>query len=85
MSALANHSYHLRDDKSLIKLFGNKYYAESVFHHSREITFNDWYDTKTQSKILRGDRNFEKKGRIKLPAYFARFGVISSLQIFIKK
>ena len=41
-------------------------------------------ETKTQSKILRGDRNFKKKGRIKLPAYFARFGVISSLQLFIK-
>ena len=84
LSALANHSYHLRDDKSLQKFFGNEYYAESVFNHSREITWSDWYDTKTQSKILRGDRNFKKKGRIKLPAYFARFGVISSLQLFIK-
>ena len=85
LSALANHSYHLRDDKSLHKLFGKKYYAESVFNHSRSITWSDWYNTKTQSKILRSDKNFEKKGRIKLPAYFARFGVASSLELFIKQ
>ena len=29
------------------------YYSESVFQHSREITWSDWYDTKTQSKILK--------------------------------
>ena len=85
LSALANHSYHLRDDKSLHKLFGKKYYAESVFNHSRSISWSDWYDTKTQSKILRSDKNFKKKGRIKLPAYFARFGVASSLELFIKQ
>ena len=43
-----------------------------------------FYDTKTQSKILRSDKNFEKKGRIKLPAYFVRFGVVSSLELFVK-
>jgi len=85
LSALANHSYHLRDDKSLKKLFGKKYYAESVFHHSRSISWSDWYDTKVQSKILRGDKNFKKKGRIKLPAYFVRFGVVSSLELFVKQ
>ena len=84
LSALANYAYHLRDDKSLHKLFGNKYYAESLFTHSRGISWGDFYDTKTQSKILRSDKNFEKKGRIKLPSYFVRFGVPSSLELFVK-
>ena len=84
LSALANYSYHLRDDESLQKLFGKNYYAESLYTHSRRITWGDFYDTKTQSKILKSDKNFENKGRIKLPAYFVRFGVISSLELFVK-
>ena len=60
LSALANHAYHLRDDKSLHKLFGNKYYAGSFLHILEEY-LGDFYDTKTQSKILRSDKNFEKE------------------------
>ena len=61
-----------------------KYYAESNYYHSRSINWNDWYDAKTQTWIIRKDKEFEKKGRIKLPAYFVRFGVVSSLELFVK-
>ena len=64
----------------LIKLFGNKYFADSAHYHSRGITWSEWYDKKTQTYIIKKDRELEKKGKIKLPSYFVRFGVISSLE-----
>lgn len=84
LSALASRAYHLRDDKSVLSMFGKKYYAESNYYHSRSISWGDWYDKKTQTYILRKDRQFEKKGLIKLPSYFVRFGVPSSLEVFVK-
>jgi len=84
LSALASRAYHLRDDKSILKLFGKKYFAESNFYHSRSIQWSDWYDKKTQTYIIRRDRQFTKQGRIKLPGYFVRFGVPSSLELFVK-
>ena len=84
LNALASRAYHLREDKSILKMFGKKYYAESNYYHSRSINWNDWYDTKTQTWIIRKNKEFEKKGRIKLPAYFVRFGVVSSLELFVK-
>ena len=70
--------------KSILKLFGKKYYAESSFYHSNSIQWSDWYDKKTQTYIIRRDSQFKKQGRIKLPSYFVRFGVPSSLEIFVK-
>ena len=84
LAALANNAWHLKDDNSLKKLFGKKYFAESAHYHSRGITWSEWYDKKTQTYIIRKDREFEKKGIIKLPSYFVRFGVSSSLELFIK-
>ena len=84
LAALANNAWNIKDDKSLIKLFGNKYFAESAHYHSRAITWSEWYDRKTQTYIIKKDRELEKKGKIKLPSYFVRFGVISSLEMFIK-
>ena len=84
LNALASRAYHLRDDKSILKMFGKKYYAESNYYHSRSISWSDWYDKKTQTYIIRRDRQFEKQGRCKLPSYFVRFGVLSSLEVFVK-
>jgi hypothetical protein len=65
-------------------MFGKKYYSESNYYHSRSISWSDWYDKKTQTYIIRRDRQFEKQGRCKLPSYFVRFGVLSSLEVFVK-
>ena len=61
LAALANNAWHLNDDNSLKKLFGKKYFAESSHYHSRGITWSEWYDKKTQTYIIRKDREFEKK------------------------
>ncbi len=84
LAALANNAWNIKDDKSLIKLFGNKYFAESAHYHSRGVTWSEWYDRKTQTYIIKKDRELEKKGKIKVPSYFVRFGVTSSLEMFIK-
>ena len=84
LAALANNAWNIKDDKSLIKLFGSKYFADSAHYHSRGITWSEWYDKKTQTYIIKKDRELEKKGKIKLPSYFVRFGVISSLEMFVK-
>ena len=84
LAALGANAWNIRDDKSLSKLFGKNYFSESSHFYSRAITWSEWYDRKTQTYIIRKDREFEKKGKIKLPSYFVRFGVPSSLDLFIK-
>ena len=49
LAALANNAWNIKDDKSLIKLFGNKYFADSAHYHSRGITWSEWYDKKNSN------------------------------------
>ena len=85
LSSIAKNFYStLKDDKAIQKMFGKEYYAESRWHYSGSLTWSDWYSTKTQSYILRRDRQEEKNKKIKLPSYFANFGVMSSLEAFLK-
>ena len=84
LSALATNSYGwLKDDKSLKELFGSDYFAESKFTYSRDISYNEWYNTGTQNYI-RSRTNKEKKKKKLLPSYFANFGVMSALESFIR-
>ena len=71
LSAIASHSYgNLIDDIAIKSLFGKNYIAESKYYYSREISWGDWYSTKTQGYILRRDAKEKKNGKIKLPSYF---------------
>ena len=85
LSSIASHSYgSLKDDKSLKDLFDKRYTAESKWTWSRSISYNDWFSTKNQNFIRRRDQDQKKKGKINLPSYFTSFGVISSLEAFIR-
>ena len=85
LSSVASHSYgSLKDDKSLKDLFDKRYTAESKWTWSRNISYDDWFSTKTQNFIRRRDQDQKKKGKINLPSYFTSFGVISSLEAFIR-
>ncbi len=84
LSAIATNSYGwLKDDKNLKELFGNDYFAESRYTYSREITYNEWFNTGVQNYI-RNRTNKEKKKKIILPSYFTNFGVMSALESFIR-
>ena len=84
LSALATNSYGwLKEDKSLKELFGSDYFAESKFTYSRDISYNEWFNTGTQNYI-RSRTNKEKKKKKLLPSYFTNFGVMSALESFIR-
>ena len=84
LSALASNSYGwLKDDQNLKELFGNEYFAESRFTYSRDITYNEWYNTSTQN-FIRSKTEKEKKKKTILPSYFTNFGVMSALESFIR-
>ena len=84
LSQLASHSYGmLKDDKTLKELFKDGYYAESRWTWSRDISYSDWFSTKTQN-FIRSKTDKEKKNKKILPAYFTSFGVESALEKFIK-
>ena len=84
LSAIASNSYgRLKDDKSLKELFGKDYYAESRWTYSRDISYNDWFSTKTQNWV-RSKTEKEKKKKKILPSYFTSFGVMSALENFIR-
>ena len=85
LSAIASSTYgRLKDDKSLKDLFGNDYISESKFTYSREITYHDWFSTRTQNYIRNRDSKQKKSNKIMLPSYFNNFGVLSSLESFIR-
>ncbi len=85
LSALASATYgRLKDDKSLKDLFGNEYLSESRYTYSREISYHDWFSTKTQNYIRSRDKKMKNKNKIMLPSYFNNFGVMSSLESFIR-
>ncbi len=84
LSQIASHSYGmLKDDKDLKALFKDGYYAESRWTWSRDISYSDWFSTKTQN-FIRSKTEKEKKNKKILPAYFTSFGVESALERFIK-
>ena len=84
LSQIASHSYNkLKDDKTLKELFKDGYYAESRWTWSRDISYSDWFSTKTQN-FIRSKTDKEKKNKKLLPAYFCSFGVESALDRFIK-
>ena len=86
LSAIGTYSRSLDEDLVIKKMFTEKkYYCESTYNYTSGITWSDWYDTKTQSFVLRRDNKFKKDGRLKLPSYFSNFGVLSSLGQFVKK
>ena len=86
LSAIGTYSRSLHEDPVIKKMFCiKKYYCESTYNYTSGITWSDWYDTKTQSFVLRRDNKFKKDGRVKLPSYFSSFGVLSSLGQFVKK
>ena len=85
LSSLSSHSYgSLKDDNSLKELFGTNYIAESRWTYSRTISYSDWFNTKTQNYIRGRDEKEKKKGKIYLPSYFTNFGVLSSLEAFLR-
>ena len=66
LSALGTFSRNLHEDTVIKKMFASKkYYCESTYSYTSGITWSDWYDTKTQSFVLRRDNKFKKDGRIK--------------------
>ena len=65
-------------------LLGNDYISESKFTYSREITYHDWFSTRTQNYIRNRDNKQKKSNKIMLPSYFNNFGVLSSLESFIR-
>ena len=86
LSAIGTYSRSLHEDPVIKKMFASKkYYCERTYNNTSGITRSDWYDTKTQSFVLRRDNEFKKDGRVKLPSYFSSFGVLSSLGQFVKK
>ena len=62
----------------------NDYISESKFTYSREITYHDWFSTRTQNYIRNRDSKQKKSNKIMLPSYFNNFGVLSSLESFIR-
>ena len=56
----------------------------SQLKYTSDLSWSEWYDTKTQNFVIRKDNKFKKDGRIKLPSYFSSFGVQSSLGQFVK-
>ena len=48
-------------DKSLKDLFGNEYLSESRYTYSREISYHDWFSTKTQNYIRSRDKKMKNK------------------------
>ena len=84
LAAIASCSYGiLKDDQSIKELFAKGYFAESRWHYSRNISYSDWFSTKTQNYIRTHTANQKKKKQI-LPSYFTEFGLISSLENFIR-
>ena len=84
LSAIAINSYgSLKDDEALKKIFGKEFIAESKWTYSRDISYNDWFSTKTQNYIISRDSK-EKKKKTMLPSYFTNFGILSSLESFIR-
>ncbi len=84
LSQIASNSYGmLKKDKTLQDLFKDGYYAESKWTWSRDISYSDWFSTKTQN-FIRSKTEKEKKSKKLLPAYFCSFGVESALDKFIK-
>ena len=68
LSALASATYgRLKDDKSLKDLFGNEYLSESRYTYSREISYHDWFSTKTQNYIRSRDKKMKNNNKIMLP------------------
>ena len=84
LAALANNAWNIKDDKSLKDLFGNEYLSESRYTYSREISYHDWFSTKTQNYIRSRDKKMKNNNKIMLPSYFNNFGVMSSLESFIR-
>lgn len=86
LSAIGNYTRGLDKDKVIQAMFGkNRYYSESKYYYTREITWSDWYNKKTQMFVINSDQKNKKLGKIKLPSYFASFGVPSALKLFIQK
>lgn len=86
LSAIGQYSRDLHKDPVIKKLFDKqKYYSESAFSYASGITWNEWYDTKTQGYVLRSDKKNKTEGKIKLPSYFSNFGVPSALNLFVRK
>ena len=84
LSQIASNSYGmLKNDETLKDLFKDGYYAESKWTWSRDISYSDWYSTKTQN-FIRSKTEKEKKSKKLLPAYFCSFGVESALDRYIK-
>ncbi len=84
LSAIAINSYgSLKDDDAIKKIFGKDFIAESKWTYSRDISYHDWFSTKTQNYIRSRDSK-EKKKKTMLPSYFTNFGILSSLESFIK-
>ena len=85
LSAIGSYSRDLKEDMVIRKMFDNKkYYCESTYNYTSDLTWSEWYDTKTQNFVIRKDNKFKKDGRVKLPSYFSSFGVQSSLSQFVK-
>ena len=85
LSAIGSYSRKLNEDVVIRKMFDNKkYYCESTYNYTSDLTWSEWYDTKTQNFLIRKDNKFKKDGRVKLPSYFSSFGVQSSLSQFVK-
>ena len=55
-------------------LFSDKYFAESHARYLR-LQHKEWYEE--YPRIRRTEKKLEENGKIKLPAYFACFGVNS--------
>ena len=61
LSQIASNSYGmLKNDETLKDLFKDGYYAESKWTWSRDISYSDWFSTKTQN-FIRSKTEKEKK------------------------
>ena len=85
ISAIANGAYdRLKKDNAITSLFDKKLFFSESNSRFAGCGWNDWYDHNVQRKILQKDLKFKKQGYIKLPSYFSRFGVKSSLDIILR-
>ncbi len=90
LSSICNNVWNLKSDESknyLEKLFSpigrvKGYYSESSPRYSSIYGRLYW---ELEPKIYSQDRHFEKKGYIKLPSYFSRLGIKSSVEILQEK
>ena len=83
LSQIASNSYGmLKNDETLRDLFKDGYYAESKWM-SRDISYSDWYSTKTQN-FIRSKTEKRRKAKNFYQLIFVVLEYFSALDRFIK-